>query len=71
MELELDAGCAKFGEELLTLYERALRQDHPTVAEHLLCALEALVQSEPWCRATLDRAYLMIGSRGSGARNSA
>lgn len=71
MELELDAGCAKFGEEMLTLYERALRQGHPTVAEHLLCALEELVRTEPWCRATLDRAYLMIGCRDSTARNSA
>ena len=64
MDLELDPGCAKLGEEILTLYERARRQS-PTVAEHLLCALEELVKVDPRCGATLDCAYLLIGGNTS------
>ena len=65
MEVELDAGCAKIGEEMLTLYERALRQGQPAVAEHLLCAFEELARVKPGCRATLDCAYLLIRGRRS------
>lgn len=64
MELELDPGCAMLGKEMLTIYERALRQGQPAVAEHLLCALEELVRAEPG-RVTLDRAYLLIAGPGS------
>ena len=65
MELEIYGDCASFGEEVLTLYERALRQGHPTVAEHLLCALEELARVDPGCRANLGCAYLLIGGKAS------
>lgn len=62
MRLELDRGRATLGKELLTVYGRALRQNQPAVAEHVLRALEELVRVEPMCRHTLDRAYLLIAS---------
>ena len=49
MGLELDPGCTMLGKEILTLYERTLRQYQPAVAEHLLCALEELERVEPGC----------------------
>jgi len=46
---------------VLMVFEHAIRHRQASVAEHLLCALEELARSEMECRATLDRAYLLIG----------
>lgn len=53
MGLEFGRGCATLGRGLLTVYGRALRQNQPAVAEHVLRALEELVRVESMCRHAL------------------
>lgn len=55
--------CTSLGNEILKSYVRAVREQHPKVAEQLLCALEELARSDSACRAELDKAYLLIGNR--------
>ena len=61
MNRECEDGSTKLGEMVLMVFEDALRHRQPSVAEHLLCALEELARNEMACRVTLDRAYLLIG----------
>ncbi|MBX3673236.1 MAG: hypothetical protein KF776_09675 [Burkholderiales bacterium] len=49
---------------VLVVFEHAIRHRQAGVAEHLLCALEELARTRMECRATLDRAYLLIGRSG-------
>lgn len=67
MSRELDHACATLGDELLRIYERALCERQPNVAEQLLRSLEELAVSEPACRVVLDQAYLII-SRPAGVK---
>lgn len=64
MPHEVDHDSAALGDELLTIYMRALAERQPAVAEHLLRALEELARSQPTCRALLDQAYLRIAAAG-------
>jgi hypothetical protein len=62
MDQDQDASAPEspLDQEILVMYERALRHRKPTVAEHLLRALEELAQSDPACRCALEEAYLLI-----------
>lgn len=55
------SSCWPLDQHLLQLYTLAVCERRWEVAEYLLCALEALVKSEPACGATLEQAYLCIG----------
>ena len=55
------SSCRPLEQHLLQLYKQAVAERRWEVAEHLLCALEELVKSEPACGATLEQAYLCIG----------
>ena len=48
----------RLGQRLLRLYRQAAAMQQPAVADHILCALEALSQSNPACAALRDRTYL-------------
>lgn len=45
----------ELSEDLLRVYEQALRQRELAAAEHVLCALEELARTDADCHATLDR----------------
>lgn len=63
MKSELDSVARdreSFVQGLMALYNEALHLRLLNVAEHLLCALEALARASPTCAAGLDRAYLSI-----------
>ncbi|GEM_PF-5014879 len=49
---------------VLLAFESAVLHRRNEVAEHLLRALEELARAEPECRATLDRAYLLLDRSG-------
>jgi hypothetical protein len=59
---------------LLCLYRQASAARQPAVAEHLMCALEALSRSDPACAALRDQAYLdmaAVSAASPTARTSA
>jgi hypothetical protein len=64
MDRILARDCATRGVQIRKSYGRAVREQQPSVAEQLLCALEELARSDPTCRIVLNEAYLLIG-RGS------
>lgn len=60
MDCNLALGPTTLGEEILNSHLRAVQEQKPKVAEHLLCALEELARADTKCRAVLDQAYLHI-----------
>lgn len=60
MDRNLALGPTTLGQEILNSHLRAVREQKPKVAEHLLCALEELARADSTCRAVLNRAYLHI-----------
>jgi hypothetical protein len=61
---ECKRASTELGDMVLVVFEHAIRHRQAGVAEHLLCALEELARTRMECRATLDRAYLLIGRSG-------
>ena len=61
MNRECEQASTELGEKVLMVFEYAIRHRQANVAEHLLCALEELARTKMECRATLDRAYLLVG----------
>jgi hypothetical protein len=61
---ELDDARRELSQELLQVYEHALRQRELGAAEHVLRALEELARSDAGCQAALEQAYLLMGTAG-------
>lgn len=55
------SSCRPLEQHLLQLYRQAVAERRWEVAEHLLCALEEMVKSDPTCGAMLEQAYLGVG----------
>jgi hypothetical protein len=57
---ELDDARRELSQELLQVYEHALRQRELGAAGHVLRALEELARSDAGCQAALEQAYLLM-----------
>jgi hypothetical protein len=60
----------KLAEGLVQLYDLAMSEDRTHVAEHLLCALEALADHQPAAQRSLEQTYLSLNRpmcRSSGS----
>jgi hypothetical protein len=64
VRFEREHARANLAGMVLLAFESAVLHRRNEVAEHLLRALEELARAEPECRATLDRAYLLLDRSG-------